>query len=507
MSLFPHVQGPKANKGEKFKPEPWQCFYFTTLMGWKKSGTNIRRFSRAYKEVPRGSGKSFESGAFGCVMAFADGETGSEVYSAATTRDQAKIVWKAARRMLVKSPELAEAMGVEVNAHNLYQPSTGSVFIALSAEDKNLDGLNVYLAIIDELHAHPTRGVYDVLETAISKRDQAMLFVITTAGNDRTGICYEIRSDLVRVLEGTATDESLFGAIWSIDEGDDWRAESSWIKANPNWGVSVNPEFIRGLAKKAERIPAAQAAFKTKHLNVWVGANAALFDGDAWTKCADTTLTRDQFVGETCISGLDLATKDDLASRCDLFWKFDDAGVSHLYPFWRHYVPEDKCADGSNDRYPGWMGEGWITATPGDTIDMAAIEGDVLVDSSRFELSPLAFDPWQSAYLAQRLTEQGATMLEVRPTVANFSEATKTLGALIKEGRIHHNGDPVAAWALGNVVGHYDAKENVYPRKEKPENKIDPMIALIMAISVWIRRNDPWAYSRNLADDGLLFLS
>lgn len=504
LELLPHVKGPKANAGESFVLEPWQCWFVTTLFGWRHWETGARRFRRAYEEVPRGNGKSFKLAGIANYCAFADGEMGAEVYSGATKRDQAKISWGMAKRMLQMNSELTQALGVHIAAHSLHQATTGSVFLPLSSEYDTFDGLNVYAAIVDELHAHPNRKLYDVLETATAKRLQSLLLVITTAGADRTGICYEIRDYLIRILDGEVEDDRFFGVIYTIDEGDDWRDEASWRKANPNLGVSVDPDEIRSLAHKAEKIPAAQSSFKTKHLNVWVGANAALFDVEGWMQCGDLSLKREQFEGQSCISGLDLATKDDIAPRLDLFWRIEEDEEPHLYVFGRYYMPGDALEDGRNERYPAWASEGWISSTPGETTDMAQIEADIIEDSSRYAFDAIGFDPWQAMYLAQRLLEQGAPMIEVRPTVQNFSEATKTLGALIKERRIHHNGDPVLAWAIGNVVGHYDAKENVFPRKERDDAKIDPVVALIMALSLWLRRNDAWATSRHFEEEGLL---
>lgn len=506
LEQLPHVKGPFANRGELWRMEPHQCWFYTTLFGWRNARSGHRRFNRAYREIPRGTGKSFEAAGVGNYCAFADGEQGAEVYSAATTRDQAKLVWQPARMMLKKRSELADAISVQVNANDLYQPATGSVFRPLSSDHDTLDGLNIYCAVIDELHAHPTRGLYDVLETAISKRDQALLLIITTAGSDRTGICYELRTDLLRVLDGSAEDESYLGIVYTIDEGDDWRSEESWRKANPNWGVSVNPEFIRTLARKAERIPAAQAAFKTKHLNVWVNANNALYDLERWVKLGDSSLREEDFKDEQCITGLDLASKDDLMERVKLFWRLGDDEKWHLYAFGRHYIHREAIEDGRNDRYPGWAEEGWLTVNEGNTTDQAVVEEEIRAEADKFQHEAIGFDPWNAGYISQRLAESGAPMVELRPTVANFSEATKYLGVLINEGRIHHNGDPVASWQVGNVVGHYDAKDNVFPRKEKPDQKIDYAVALIMALSLWLRREDIYTLNDALEEEGLLVL-
>ncbi len=243
IERLPHVKGPLA--GTPIKLEPWQVFILTTVFGWVKPDGN-RRFRRSYIEVPRGNAKSTLSSALAIYMLAADGEGGAEVYSLATTRDQARIVFGDAQTMARQSAGFRSRFGVGVGAHNMHVMASGSKFEALSAEGSTLDGLNIHLGCIDELHAHKTRTVYDVVETGTGKRDNSLLWVITTAGSNRSGICYEIRTFVTRLLDGVFNDDSQFGIIYGLDEGDDWTLESSLVKANPNWGISVRPE-VRSL--------------------------------------------------------------------------------------------------------------------------------------------------------------------------------------------------------------------------------------------------------------------
>ncbi len=476
---LPHIKGPLA--GQNIRLEGWQCFILTTVFGWRKRSTGTRRFRRVYIEVPRGNAKSTLSSGVGLKAAFADGEGGAEVYSAATTRDQARIVFKDAQAMARRRPELCRELGVEVLAHDIVQTSTASKFTALASDSNSLDGLNIHFAAVDELHAHKTREVYDVLETGTGKRPQSMLWSITTAGSDRAGICYELRTYTTKVLSGVIEDESHFGIIFTIDDGDDWTDESSWRKANPNWGVSVQPDVVAQLAAKAMQMPAAQANFKTKHLDVWVNADQAWMDMRAWDRCADESLTLEQFAGETCYVGLDLASKTDIAARVVIFPKQVD-GQTHYYLFSRYFLPEQAVEDGRNSQYRGWVVQNLVTVTPGDVLDFQAVEDDVMALSSSHQVAEVAYDPWQATQLAQRLQANGATTVEFRNTVGNFSAPMKELDALARSGRLHHNGDPVLTWMVSNVVCHTDAKENIYPRKERPENKIDGVIAAITAL-------------------------
>lgn len=487
IELLPHIKGEKAKRNETILLEPWQVFIVVSIFGWLHRETKLRRFRIVYIEVPRKAGKSTLLSAIALYMLAVDGEAGAEVYSAATTRDQARIVFRTAKAMAQKSSEFRQRFGVTVNAHNVLQERTESKFEPLSADANSLDGLNPHLAVIDELHAHKTRQVYDVIETALGGRQQPLQITITTAGTNLTGICYEVRTFTTRVLEGTVTDESFFGVVYTIDDADDWTSEATWRKANPNWGVSVYPEYIAQLAAKAMQLPAAQNNFKTKHLNVWCSVDSALFDVEDFRRCADPTLSRETYAGQTCVAGIDLANKDDIAARVDVYQELDQETKKPTFVvFGRYYLPEDAVHDGRNAQYSGWEITGRLDVTPGDVTDIQRIEDDLVTDSGDYQIAEIAFDPWQAQFLANRLAAQGATMVEVRPSVGNFSEPTKTLGVLMKERRLRHDGDPVLEWAIGNVVGHYDAKDNVYPRKQRPENKIDPVIALLMALNRWL---------------------
>lgn len=482
VELLPHIKGALA--GQPIKLEPWQVFIIMTVFSWVKEDGS-RRFRRVYIEVPRGNGKSALSSAIGLYMLTADNEGGAEVYSFATTRDQAKIVFGDAQQMARKSNGLRAHFGVDVNAHNIFVTKTASKFEALSAEGSTLDGLNTHFACIDELHAHKTRGVYDVVETSIGKRLQSLLWVITTAGSNRSGICYEVRSFVSKVLKKTTEDESQFGIIYGLDKEDDWTEESSLIKANPNWGVSVMPDILSSLQAKAMAMASAANNFRTKHLNEWVNADVSWMDMRKWDDCADPTLDIQDFEGEEAYIALDLASKTDIAAKINLFVRDGD-----YYAFGDYYLPRETVEKGENSQYSGWESLGLLTVTDGAIIDFQVIEDKILNDCKRFEVIELPYDPFQATQLSMRLLNHGVNMVEVRPTVLNFSEPMKQLEALVLSGRFHHNGDPILTWMVSNVVCHTDAKDNIYPRKERPENKIDGVVALIMALSRAIANNN-----------------
>lgn len=520
IERLPHVKGPKAKAGELIRLEGWQCFILTTVFGWRRDDTGGRRFRRAYTEVPRGNAKSTLSSGVGLYGTTSDEEEGPEVYSAATTRDQARIVWGDAQAMMRKRPDFASKLGVVINQHDLRCPRNNGRFLALSRESSNMDGLNVHIAVIDELHAHKDRGVYDVIETGCAKRFSSLIWIITTAGSDTAGICYEVRSYVLKVLSGAVEDDTQFGIIYTIDEDDDWTDPAVWKKANPNWGVSVMPDAFAALAAKAMQVTSAQNNFKTKHLNLWVNADVAWMDMRAWDRCTDLDMKLEDFKTDPLYEGNDLATKTDIASRARLFKRWlpkytkgceehDRPGYwscsscypprapeleAHYFLFTTNYLPEAAIHDGRNSQYEGWAQEGWLVETPGEVLDFGVLKSDIIEDLNTFIVREVIYDPWQAAQLAQELADQhGAPMVEMRATVLSYSAPMKEVEALTLECRLHHDGSPVMRWMVSNVVAHLDAKDNIYPRKERPENKIDGVVALIMALGRAMLDDDPYA--------------
>lgn len=414
----------------------------------------------------------------GLYCLVADREGGAEVYSFATTRDQAKIVFGDAKVMAERNAPLRNKFGLQVLANALYVPTSNSTFQAKSAEGSTLDGLNTHLAIIDELHAHKTRAVYDVVETSTGKRKNSLMFVITTAGFDTSGICYEVRTMVTKVLEKSVVDETQFGIIYGLDEGDDWTTVEALEKANPNWGISVRPEIITSLMKKAIALPSAVNNFKTKHLNIWCSASSAWMDMQAW-EAGEINVDRSDFESQPCYIGLDVGAKNDVTAKVLLF----PVGKSFVV-FADFYLPEAAVEKSTNSQYRGWVEEGWITQSGGAMTDLSRIEEDIRDDLSRFDVKGIAYDPWNALQLATNLGNDGAPMVEYRNTVQNFSDPMKSLEALVQDKRVNHDGNPVLRWMMGNVVAKLDAKDNIFPRKERYENKIDGVVALIMALGI-----------------------
>lgn len=495
VEAMPQVKGSKF-AGKKLVLSDWQCFIITTVFGWLDED-GMRRFRTVYIEVPRKNGKSTMTAPVGLFCLTADGEIGAEVYSAATTRDQAKIVWGDAKAMTLAAPDFRHYLGVRAMSHAIMQPGTNSTFKPLSRDNQgNLDGLNVHCALIDELHGHKTRDIWDVLETATGAREQPLMWAITTAGSNRAGICYEQRNYVTKLLDQVFEDETYFGIIYTLDKADikakDFFRPEMWAKANPNYGVSVKPDDLARKAHKAQQAPSALANFLTKHLNVWVNADSPWMSMAAWDQCADPDLKLEDFKGQDCILVGDLATKTDILPIIKLFkrkeTRYNSRGqletAEHYYVFGNYFLPQAAVEDGRNSQYPGWAEKELLTVVPGDVTDFAVVEESVKSDAKVFKITQAGFDPWQASYLMQRLTLEKLPVLEYRQTVQNMSLPMKEVEALVLQRRIHHNGDPLLSWMISNVVCHTDAKDNVYPRKEKPENKIDGAVALIMAVGI-----------------------
>jgi phage terminase large subunit-like protein len=489
IECLPHIKGSWASP--TITLEDWQCFVETTVFGWVHRETGLRRFRIAYTEVPRKNAKSTLTSGNAIYMLAADGEVGAEVYSAATTGDQARIVFDVSKAMLRRDTRIAGQFGIGVGEHAIWVRETAGTFKPLNAEGSTLDGLNIHFGSVDELHAHKRRDVWDVLVTATGSRAQPLLWAITTAGSDRSGICYEQRDYVCKLLLQVAEDDTYFGIIYTIDDGDDWTDEKVWAKANPNLDVSVSIEDLRGKCRFAMSMPSAVGNFLTKHLNVWVNADSAWMDMRAWERCANPELRLDAFEGQPCWDGLDLASKVDIASKVKIFERHSDGKIC---VFDTHWLPERAVDESRNTQYEGWRRQGLLRVTDGEVIDMDAIEADILEDCKRFDQQSVGFDPHQATQLVGHMLEQNVPMVEVRPTVLNFSESMKTIEAWVLQGKLEHNGSPILTWMASNVVCHRDQKDNIYPRKERVENKIDGIVALITAVNRYLASNQAMSH-------------
>lgn len=481
LEKYPHVKGVWASRKEYLVLSQWQIFVVANIFGFKKVSTGKRRFREAYIEVGRKNGKTFFIVGIGLLMLTEDGEFGAEVYCGATTESQAFEVFSPARLICKREPDLRDAYGVEVNAKSITIPQNGSKFEPVIGDPG--DGASPSCGIADEYHEHKTPNLVETFVTGMGARDQPLMLYITTAGDNMGGPCYEKRSDIVQILKGTVEDDNIFGIIYTIDDDDEWDTIEAQIKANPNYGISVSAEFLEGQLLQARRSAIKQVAYKTKHLNQWVGSMAAWMNMLAFQACRKNDLSLDDFKGRQCIAALDLASKIDFCSLVLLFpgdvWSV----------FVKRYLPEDTIT--MNPMYQAWHADGWITSTPGNVTDYEYIKADLMEIKSDFQIMELPYDPFQATQFSTEMLEEGFPMIEVGATVKNFSEPMKEVERRIFSKTIQFELDPVLRWMFGQVVAKEDEKGNIFPRKEnKNTNKIDDVVALIMATNRMINYED-----------------
>jgi phage terminase large subunit-like protein len=477
IEKLPHTKGKWAAKRQKLILEPWQKFIVCNLFGWVDAA-GLRRYRKAYLKVPRKNGKSALVAGIGHYMFSKDGEFGAEVYCGATTEKQAWEVFGPARLMAQRTPDYVEHFGIEVNAKNLNILENGSKFEPLIG--KPGDGSSPSCAIADEYHEHDTDDFVSTMETGMGAREQPLLLAITTAGFNIAGPCYDMELECKKLLNKVFDDERLFCIIYGIDEGDDWTSPEILKKANPNFDVSVSGEFLLAQQREAVRNSLKQSAFRRKHLNEWVGAHTAWANMDKLKRCVIEERDED-YAGKDCIIPVDLASRIDITAILRVFVEQID-GKTHYTAFSRFYIPEETALQAANSHYQKWIADGHLIATDGDEIDFNEIQSEIKSDMDKFGAKEITYDPWRATQLAQGLQSEGANIIEFRNTVGNMSPAMYELEAAINSGRFHYDGNPVLTWMFSNVVAKIDAKDNIFPRKEKPENKIDGVVALIMAI-------------------------
>lgn len=410
-----------------------------------------------------------------------DNPKGNEISCFATKSDQARIVLDSARAMAKENRSFLKNTGTKVLAHKILHEKSNSVARAMSSEDKGLDGLKDILSIIDELHS-VTSELFDVVSSGMSKRSDSLLLCISTAGFDLESVGYSQSTYAKKVATGEVEDDQFFAAVYTIDEGDDIYAEATWKKANPGYGISVDPTTFAAKAKKTLDAPRDLPNFKVKHLNTWLSEANAYYDQAKWDLCADSTLRLEDFKGQKCKMGVDLASKVDLCSLGYIFYK---EGI--YYMFDRSYIPEDRVKLLRNSMYDNSIGTGHLLTMPGDVIDQEKIQNQILEDKRMFKVDEILLDGWNAAGLMQKLSREKMNVSEFRMVTSNLSEPTKQLDALMRQGKIRHNGSPVLRWTLGNVVCKEDAAANVFPRKTHEKLKIDPIISLLMALAPWLQ--------------------
>lgn len=474
-----HSKGEWA--GRPVTLEPWQQFVLGSLFGWKRAD-GTRRFRTGYLEISRKNGKSTLAAGVGLYLLDADGEGGAEVYSAATKRAQAKITFDEATRMVKASPFLRRR--ITTVRDNLHIVNSASKFEPLGRDADSMDGLNIHAAIVDELHAHKNREVWDVLETATGARRQPLMFAITTAGFDRQSVCWEMHEYTQKLLDRVLEDDSFFGVIYAVDEEDDWEVEANWVKANPNLEVSVKLDDLQRKAIKAKEMPSALNSFLRLHLDQWTQAESRWMDPDKWRGCGHA-VDGEGLRGRICYAGLDLSSTTDVAGYALVFPP--QSSEDRYQVLWRFFIPDESMHIRSRrDRVPyeAWVRQGFMTATPGNVIDFDFILAALDEDAQRYDIQEVAFDRWGAAQIQTKLMEKGGEdwLVQFGQGYQSMSPPMKELERLVLDGKLAHGGNPVALWMADNLVAREDPAGNIKPDKERSTEKIDGMVMLIMAL-------------------------
>lgn len=484
--------------GKPLLLEEWQKAIIRQAFGWKRAD-GTRRYRTLYLEVPRKNGKSEVAAALALYLLIADDEPGAQIYSSATKTEQARIVWETAAAMVKASPELKRF--VKTFRSSMTCDRVGSFFKPLGADSKTLDGLNPHGNVVDELHAHPNRKVWDVLDTAMGSRRQPMTIAITTAGSyEPEGIGWQLHEYASKILEGVIDDDSFFAMIYAADEppadqSGYYFTEAAARQANPNYGISIKPEFLKGQTDKAQNQPGALNEVLRLHLNVWTRTVTKWLALDSWAECEpdplmvgrDAAFGRElSLAGRKCFAGLDLSSKLDLAALA-LCFPAPDGYIDVVCRFWLPEATVTKYEKKGLRHYATWQRQGWLSTTPGNVIDYEFIEAEIEQLAAVYQIQQIAFDPWGATDIANRLKKKDLQMVEFIQGFRSFSEPSKDLEAKIVEKKIRHANNPVLRFCVSNAVISRDAAGNIKPDKEAAVEKIDGVVAVIMGMGRIIR--------------------
>jgi phage terminase large subunit-like protein len=480
--------------GVPFNPRPWQVDIIRELFGrMRTDDPNRRAYRTCYIEIPRKNGKSELAAALALYGLIGDGVIGAEVYSCAADREQAALVFNVAAQMVRNDPVLASRLKIIDSQKRIVDHKTGSFYRAISAEAYSKHGFNASMVIYDELHAAPDRRLWDVMSTSMGTRAEPLMVAITTAGYDRHSICWEQHDYAQKILDGIVTDPTFYPVIYAAPDNADWLDESVWADSNPALKDFRDIDEMRALAHKAREIPALQNTFRNLYLNQWTEQATRWIDMAAWDDSVCVGLVkwkelRERMRGKPCYGALDLSSRTDLTALALLF---EEGDITTVVPFF--WVPKEGAAKRSRtDRVPyeQWIAEGLITATDGNVVDQGFIREDINRLAKVYKIKELAFDPWNATKLAVELDGDGIRIVEMRQGFRSLSEPTKHLGALVTGRTLRHGGHPVLRWMASNMVVRQDPNGNLTPDKSKVTERIDGIVATIMAIGAALVNRD-----------------
>ncbi len=473
-----HLEGDLA--GRPFRLENWQADdIIRPLFGTKRKKDGLRRYRICYIEIPRKNGKSTLAAGIGLALTFIDKEPGAQVFSAAGDRDQAALVFNAALQMRNTNAELRNRSHAYKRA--IVVPAWQASYRVLSSGAGSKHGLNAHGIIFDELHVQETRDLYDTLHTSTAARRQPLEVLLTTAGYDKNSLCWVMHTHALQVLDGSKPDDAFLPVIYAAGADDDWTKPATWKKANPNLGVSIPIDYIEAECIKAQQMPGYENTFKRLHLNLWTEQASRWISIATWDACKEVVDAND-LDGESACAGLDLSSVADLtAFVMDLVRK--DGKHIWLAYFWMPKENIKKRVDRDRVPYDEWVRAGYIKATEGNVVDYDVVRNDINLLAERFHIKEIAIDRWNATQITTQLQGDGFNVVAFGQGFASMSAPTKDLEKLILGKQLIHNANPVLRWMAGNVAVTQDAAGNMKPAKDKSGEKIDGIVAGIMALA------------------------
>jgi phage terminase large subunit-like protein len=474
------IEGDRA--GQPFVLEDWQKSIIANLFGWIRPNGS-RRYREAFIFVPRKNGKTPLCAGIIDYVGFCDNEPGAQIYSAAGEKEQASLVFRHAAGMIFRNPELDKRARVYRTFKSIEFNRGDSIYKALSSEADTKQGYNSHLVINDELHVQPNRDLVDALSTSTGTRRQPLIIHITTAGWDRHSICYEKYDYACKVRDGIIQDDTFFPVIYEIGEKDDWRKEKTWRKANPNLGVSVTLEYLKKECQRAQDVPAYENTFRRLHLNQWTQQDVRWIPMDRFRECKGKRTRIEDFAGKPCYAAIDLSSTTDL---CCVDYLFQDEKFHFLADCFIPEVNARKRMERDRVPYLTWAEQGYITLTPGDVVDYDRIRARVNEVGKIVDIRGIAFDRWNATQLSTQLKGDGFNVEMFGQGFASMSAPSKKFMELILSKLLDYGDNPVIEWCASNVTAEIDAAENIKPSKKKSSERIDAIVAALMALGLCI---------------------
>lgn len=488
--------------GRQFIPSDWQCFILAAIFGLYDREQQLRVVRIAYIQIARKNGKTTFAAGVALYLLLYDDEDGAEIYSAATKRDQAKIVWLDALQMIRRSPRLLSMVEIRAGVLNISVSGSGSKLEPVASDAGKLDGLNPHGNIVDELHAHKSSDLWNVLLMGMGARLQPLQMAITTAGSELDSVCYEQREYALKVLDGTFEDPAFFAFVCEMEEDDDWQDERNWRKGNPNLGISVIESELRAAARRAAAMPADQNEFQTKRLNRWCSQETRWIPMEAWRALPKGDVP---LLGRRCFGGLDLSSTQDFTAFVLVFPPDRECPIWRLEP--RFWYPEERMRDQSLGQFrrqlETWHKHGWLIATPGNVVDHDFIRTEVGHLGQIYEIQEIGYDPYNATQIVVQLETDGFKMVKMRQGVQTLHAPCKEFEKLITAGQLNPSASPILTWMASNVSVIRDSNGNMKPNRENKRLKIDGIVATIMGLGRAIA-TDPEGDRSKYESGGLL---